>query len=174
MRKSETVVLRIARDGDLRWKLAGRKDQPKARLFDARDVRKHIPADPRPQPSPDSIARREARRNKTESTALKPAGEAKLTQALDTVSIVGNLVACHKAEMEMLVAQMGLSLETVVNLILTAQKAEADANRERLKAEREDARERWEIERQDRLERQKSRSMATKAANAPRAIVSSH
>ncbi len=66
-------------------------------------------------------------------------------------------MAGHKAELEMLVAQASRNLETVVTLILTAQKAEADANRERLKAEREDTRERWEMERQHRMERRKNR-----------------
>jgi hypothetical protein len=63
-------------------------------------------------------------------------------RALDTVSIVGQMLAAQKSQ-----------LETVVSLILNAQKAEADANRERLKAEREDARERWELERKEARER---------------------
>jgi hypothetical protein len=63
----------------------------------------------------------------------------------------------QKTQLETLMAQAAKNLETVVTLILTAQKAESDANRERLKAEREDLRERWEMDRQERMERRQMR-----------------
>jgi excisionase family DNA binding protein len=156
-----------AEKGHLKFKTI-QQGSHRFRVYDAADVdrlRESGPPEPRPQPQkpePDLVITKQSK------------AELQAARALDTVSIVGNLVASHKSEMEMLVAQMGRNLEAVVNMILTAQKAEADANRERLKAEREDARERWEIERQDRLERRKNRSAGANAASGPRAIVGSH
>jgi excisionase family DNA binding protein len=164
--KSERTVQEMGRDGRLRSKQGVRPDQPRARFYNAEDVERYLTA--KPEPSPDSLARREAT-HKAKQLAPMPAKrelakvQAQSERALDTVSIVGQIMVSHKAELQTLVDLHTRSLETVVNLILSAQKAEADANRERLKAEREDARERWEIERRDRLERRVSRTMAAKA-----------
>jgi hypothetical protein len=136
-----------AHRGHLEFKTV-RQDRRRTRLYTAESVQKFRDSGPREPRRPAETGA---------VVAIRPPKLSQGERALDTVSIVGNLVAGHKAEMEMLVAQSARNLETVVNLILNAQKAEADANRERLKAEREDARERWEIDRQDRLERRKDR-----------------
>jgi DNA-binding transcriptional MerR regulator len=132
------------------------------RLYKAEDVEKLR------QEAPTKAARSEAAENVPVRAVRVPKAEKQELRALDMVSIVGNLVAGHKAELEMLTAQFAKSLETVVGMILNNQKAEADANRERLKAEREDNRERWELDRQDRLDRRKAaRAASTKAQAKP-------
>ena len=149
--KHERTVQKMAKAGLLKWKLADRPGTGRGRLYDANDVKEHLPNAPRPQPQEPH------RRRLVASPKLLGHKLTQTERALDTISIVGNLVAGHKAELQMLIDQSAQNLETVVTLILNAQKEEAAANRERLKAEREDARERWEIERQDRLERLKHR-----------------
>jgi hypothetical protein len=172
--KGERTVQQMARDGRIRTKVGGEPSNPLKRLYDANDVERILagmpvkdePSKASPPPSQEQGLAR----------APKPSqGE----RALDMVNIVGNIVAGHKAEielqkvqMEMLVTHLSRSLESVVGLILSAQKAESDANRERLKAEREDAREQrlerreWERERE---ERRKTRLVAVPAAKARKA-----
>lgn len=144
--KGERTLQEWAKTGKIKTKSAGIPTNPLQRLYEGKDVARLIAeAQPkgkwRPKPTERAL------------THVKPTQN---ERALDTVSLVGNLVLNHKAEMEMLMRQF----ESIVSLVLTSQKAEADANRERLKAEREDARERWELERQDRLDRRKSRAIA--------------
>jgi hypothetical protein len=155
--KGERTVQQMARDGRIRTKLGAEPSNPLKRLYDANDVERILAGMPvKDEPSKASPPAPE----QGLARAPKPSqGE----RALDMVNIVGNIVAGHKAEielqkaqMEMLVTHLSRSLESVVGLILSAQKAESDANRERLKAEREDAREQrlerreWEREREER------------------------
>ena len=135
------------------------------RMYDPESVRRYLKGgQSRPQkPAKEPAALSGAMGLRRIAPASKP--------PLETLAIVGNLVALNTKALEnaqkdrdAFLKQLeghsqiaSKNLETVVGLILNAQRAEADANRERLKAEREDARERWEMERQERLERRKER-----------------
>lgn len=160
--RAPRTVQKMAKEGLLAWKPAGNSKQPHQRLYDAADVTRIAGGAPRP-PANRELALRKP-----------PPSE----RNLDMVSILGNLAAGHKGEIEaliaqsthqveLLIAQSARQLETVVTLILGHQKAEADANRERLNAERADARERWELERRDRAAKLKRQARAAKTPKTP-------
>lgn len=174
--KNARTVQEMGKDGRIVTKPAGNPKNPTQRLYDA----KHVAAlmANAPEPSPAALRKREARKAagaKPQFTSanaltrsLKPSQS---ERALDVVSIVGTQAINHRAEMEMIVSQMGRNFENLLNMVLSSQKAEADANRERLRAEREDARERWEIERRDRLERRRTSPTTAVIAKAAKAGV---
>lgn len=162
-----------AQRGHLQFKTVN-QDRRRTRLYTVESVQKFRDSGPREERKPQA-----PRPITNELVATRrgasPKAEKQEIRALDMVSIVGKVMIVHKDEIKLLADQMermqdrfSKSLETVVGMVLNNQKAEADANRERLKAEREDNRERWELDRQDRLDRRKAaRAASTKAQAKP-------
>lgn len=155
MGKNVRTVQEYAKEGRIHTKPAGNPQKPHQRLYSGADVARLI-GNPGPE--------RRGGARQTDSQQLQKVKPTQQDRALDTVSIVGQIMIAHKAEVQLLADQLerissqsAKNLENVVSMILNAQRAESDANRERLKAEREDARERWEMERQERIERRRSR-----------------
>lgn len=142
--KSTRVVQKLAKDGMVTWKSAERRSHPKARVYDAADLQRFAAgAEPAPTNGGSAIV---ARRPESRGT--------------DMAMVVSQIMTGRQNELENIVARILEAHEKQIALIMHAQKAEADANRERLQAEREEARQRWEIQRQDRLD-------AIKRRNAP-------
>jgi excisionase family DNA binding protein len=130
IRRSERTVQEMAKDGRLKSKPATKQSgQPhNARLYDPADVRRFLPEGPQSEPSPASIARREARRRK----------------AIAVIPQTGTEVMLFKDMTEM--------FRDVVQKLLAENQAQREVEAKRAEGERE----RWEIERAERALREKA------------------
>jgi uncharacterized coiled-coil protein SlyX len=133
------LKFRTVRQGNLR-----------PRLYDAADVdRLKESGPPKPRTATRQTENGAEEGNAQTGRVRRHGSEAKLAQALDTVSIVGQMIAGQKAELENRRAE----LSALVGQLADFAKSSQDAERQRRKDELTDARERWEAERKDARER---------------------
>jgi hypothetical protein len=172
LRKSERTVQKMAKAGKLKWRLASRPDQPSARVYDPEDVQRFVPTEPRSERARSHRAKAGPTGDvATPQTALATRTPRAVVDGheMETLNLVGKMLIEQRAEREIFANTFERTLSSIAGMILNHQKAEADANRERLKAEREDARERWELERKDRAARWQVKSESRGKAKSARA-----
>lgn len=138
LQRSERVIQQMAKDGVIKWKLAGSPYSANARLYEAKDVRNHLPTAPKPHPSPSSINRRIARKIKDTDNA-------------------SNAVRVAPSGTEIMVAkEFAGMMRDVVEKLLTESKQQRESPLEAGTKRLEYEKQRWEIERSERLLREKS------------------
>jgi Helix-turn-helix domain len=146
--KSVRTLQKYAKAGAIHWKMGSREGRKPERLYSLADVEKArdnppsnveppraVPEKPRLLPSA-----------KPEPPVLQKAHHRQEERALDTVSIVGQIMAAHKGE-----------LERVMAVMVEMQRAAIEADHQRRKDEREDRRERLEARLRDRAAERKIR-----------------
>jgi hypothetical protein len=139
---SQRTVQKWAEKGHLKFKTI-RDGSRRIRLYDAGDVERLRESGPPRSKTERNPGNGEVAARKT------PKAEAKLGHALETVSIVGQMIAGQKAELENRRAELSALVGQLADFVKSSQ----DAERQRRKDELTDARERWEAERKDARER---------------------
>ena len=139
LRVSLRTVQKMGKDGRLKRKLASNSKNPSAYVYDSKEVQRHMPTTSKPAPG--------RSHHKREDQSVAKRGEAienRVGHALETINIVGQMLAAQKAERDAEREQIA---------------ATQAAEMEKLKWEREDARERFEAE-QKRLEAERLERLA--------------